>query len=389
MKVLGITAEFNPLHNGHIFQIQKAKSKCKADFVIVLMSGNFTQQGNMAVINKYRRAKIAVLNGADIVIELPTIYANSSAEYFAHAAIYLFDKLNIVDYITFGNEKTNISQLKHIANTIIKNENLIWQKIKINLKTGISFPKARETALYDFLEPRYIDILNKPNNILGIEYIKAIKNIKSKIKLITFPRKEGISATEIRNQITNNNIASISNLIPQNEYNILEKYGNNYKNINDKLFQIVKYKLITTSLNDLKNINEIAEGLENRLLKSAYLSTNYNDFIKNVKSKRYTESKLKRILINILLNIDKKTFEDAFNQNITYAHILAISKSAKKIIGKLSKASKINIITSVSDLKAKELDQNVQKLLNIDILASNIYSILNGETSNSDYTNRL
>ena len=391
MKILGIVTELNPLHNGHIYQIEQAKKKTKCDFVILLMSGNFTQSGNIAILDKFTRAKLAIQNGADIVIELPTIYANSSAQFFSSSAINILNSLKIIDYITFGNENTNISELKHIANTIIKNEDAIWQDIKVHLKNGDGFAKARQNALTNFLEENYIDILSKPNNILAIEYIKALKKLKSKIKIVSIPRTNDISATKIRNSILNKNqeFHKILNDIPQNEIKYLENISKFYEDYNDKIFELLKYKLLNMNIEDIKNINEVTEGLENRILKSAYFSTNYNEFLENLKSKRYTNSKLKRIVNNILLNIDKDTFNYSINNKIAYAHVLSISDNGKKLLSKLSKESKIDVLTSLSDTKLKSITPDISKMIKIDVLASNIYNIISKQKSNMDYTNKL
>ena len=395
MKILGIVTEFNPLHNGHIYQIEQAKKKTKCDFTIILMSGNFTQAGNIAVLNKYERAKLAISNGADMVIELPTIYANSSAQFFASGAMNIFNNLGIIDYLTFGNEDTNISELKHIANVIIKNDNKIWEHIRSNLKSGDGFAKARQQALANFLEQKYIDVLTKPNNILAIEYIKELKKLKSKIKIVSIPRQNDISATNIRNVLINkkNEIEKMANIIPQNEIKCLENSSKIYCSYNDKIFELLKYKLFNMSLDELKNINEVTEGLENKIIKSAYLSTNYTEFLNNLKSKRYTDSKLKRIINNIILDIDKDTFNSCISNKVGYAHILAISAPGKKMLSELSKSSTINVLTSLSKYKksytisSNALD--VQKMLSIDVLASNIYSIISNQKSNLDYTNML
>lgn len=347
------------------------------------MSGNFTQQGNIAIFNKYKRAKNAIVNGADLVIEFPAIYSTSSAEYFSYSAINILDKLGIVTDIAFGSENTNINELKYISNTIIKNETAIYEKIRSNLKTGISFASARYWALEELLiDDKYVNIISKPNNILAIEYIKALKKLKSKIKPYTINRIDQISATNIRKKIQNNDYKGIEKIVPIVTYDEIKK---DEAIFNDRLFEILKYKIITTNVEALKNINEVTEGLENKILRSAYLSNNYEEFIKNIKSKRYVESKIKRISINILLDIDKDLFKNSINNNISYANVLAISKKSKTLLSELSKKSKIPILISLSDEKISKLDKDVQILLRKDILAENIYSIISKSNSNRDF----
>lgn len=386
MKVLAIIAEFNPIHNGHIFLINQAIKKVKPDYIIILMSGNFTQQGNVAIYNKFVRSNLAIQNGADIVIELPTIYANSSAEYFATSSINLLSKLGIVTNIFFGVEDTNISILKSIVNKIIKSQDIINEKIKKNLKSGISYASARSNALKNILDEKEINIISKPNNILAIEYLKALKKFKSKIKPNSINILEGIKATNIRKDIELNNFEALKNKVPENTFKIVQ---NTKANFNDELFYMLKYKILVSNLNKIKNIYEVNEGLENKIIRSCYYSNTYEEMIKNIKSKRYVESKIKRIMINILLNIDKDLFENLFKNNITYAHVLSISKKGKKLLSEISKKSKIDVITSLSQERIKNLDINIQNMLSIDILASNIYSIIEKTDSNKDFTNKL
>ena len=173
MKTIGIIAEYNPFHTGHQYHINKTKELTNADCVIVIMSGNYVQRGFPAIADKHTRAKAALLGGADLVIELPTIYATGSAETFAMGAISILDKIGNVDIVSFGAETDDIELLKTISKTINANNDDIASKIKEILKEGVSYPVARENALKDYLNDAEISILDKSNNILGIEYLKA------------------------------------------------------------------------------------------------------------------------------------------------------------------------------------------------------------------------
>lgn len=415
MKILGIITEYNPFHNGHLYHIQKSKEITGANYVVLVMSGNFTQTGNIALINKFKRANIACKYGVDLVIELPTIYAIASAEYFAKGAINLLNDLGIIDYICFGAEEENIQNLKDLSNILIENEKNIFEQIKVELKEGITFPKARQIAISNILanidKSSYIDILSKPNNILGLEYLKALKTINSPIEAHLIKR-EGThnhndnnvsnqntntnnqtlftSATSIRNMLKGDINIDLSNYIPEDMNNILKTSKLCF---NDELFQILKYKILSTNIEDLKNIHEVTEGLENKIKTAIITSKNYDELVENLKTKRYTKTKIKRIVINIVLNISKDFFKQNNEENITYAHILAMSKNGKLLLSEISKKRKenLNIFTSINDkiLNDKKIDSNVINLLKLDILATNIHSTLSGDDLNLDYTNKL
>lgn len=398
MKILGIIAEYNPFHNGHIYHIKKSKELTGADYVIAIMSGNFTEQGNIAIYDKFKRAKIATYNGIDLILELPTIYANSSSEFFASGAISLLNSLNIVDYICFGSECGDIDTLKNISNLITKNKDEIWKDITQNLKQGISFAKAREQSITKYLNNTEIVEFSKPNNILAIEYLNSLSRLNSKIRPYTICRNSSdfnelkintkgsfTSATSIRNAIYNN-LTDLEGVIPDNMLKIVK---NTPPTFNDKLFDIIKYKIVTSNKDYLSNISEITEGLENRLIYAVSISNTYDEFINNIKSKRYQMSKIKRMLNNIILDITKKDFETIKNSNESFAHVLAISEHGKKLLSKISKNSSIPLITSINDDTLKQLSCTQQKMLNLDILSSNIYSIITNDSINKDYTNRL
>ncbi|MCX8075339.1 MAG: nucleotidyltransferase [Clostridia bacterium] len=400
MKVLGIVAEYNPFHNGHKYHIEQAKKLTNSDYVIIVMSGSFTQQGRIAIYNKFERSKLAINNGADLVIELPTIYAVASAEYFSYGAINLLDKLGIVDTVCFGSEIDDINILENIANNFIENEDNIWNKLKIKLKDGESFAKSRENVLREFLNEDSIEAISKSNNILALEYIKAIKKLNSNMKPYLIKRLGNdyndnniskneynfVSATSIRKCIKNKDIELVKDYIPNDTYNLIQSSKACF---DDSLFHILKYKILSSTKHDLSKINEISEGLENKVITAAHISNTYSEFVENIKSKRYVESRIRRILTNILLNISKEDLNNAIRKNIAYGHILSISKNGKKLLSELSKTSKIPILTSISDNILSNKEDIIIRNLKLDILASNIHSMLSELKSNMDYSNKL
>ena len=398
MKVLGIIAEYNPMHTGHIYHINEAKKITNSDYVIAIMSGSFTEQGNIAMLDKFTRAKEAINSGVDIVIELPTIYAVSDGGSFANKAIQILNDLNIVDSICFGAETDNISKLNNIANTIVVNEEKIWNDIKENLKKGISFANARNESLKKYLKDDEINLINSPNNILGIEYLKSILTLNSNITPYCIKRESNdfnddiitqkyTSSTSIRKHLEkDNDIQNISEYISKNTLNSIL---NSKVLFNKDIFELLKYKIITMSNEELRNIYGITEGLENKIQNEILDSYTYEDFIFKLKSKRYELSKIKRMLIHILLDTTKEDFENLKDSNSNYAHILAFNHDKKEILSYMSKNSNIPILTSINDNTLAKLTQNQRKLIDYDLKASNIYSFLNKTRLNQDYTNML
>ncbi len=400
MKVVGIIAEYNPMHNGHIYHINKAKEITDSDYCIAVMSGSFTQAGNISIYDKFSRAKIAINNGVDLVIELPTIFATSSAEHFAFGAVNLLNKLNIVDTICFGSECDNINLLNKVCDILIKEDKQIFENINIHLRKGISFAEARSNTLSQYLTDEQICILSKPNNILGIEYLKNLKLLNSKIEPYIIKREcsdfnEAIlnsnnanftSATSIRNCVQSNKIDLLNRYVPIDTYNLIKTKKASF---NEDLYNILKYKIISSNLESLNKIVEVTEGLEYKIIKELNNSQNYEEFIKNIKSKRYQLSKIKRMLINILLSITKEDFKYAKENKIAYAHILSCSNRGKLLLSKIAKNSNIDLITSINEKILNNLSKDTKKYLDYDIFSSNIHSLITNEKIQKDYTNKL
>ncbi len=399
MKVLGIITEYNPMHNGHIYHIEKSKEVTGCDYVVLVMSGSFTQTGNVSSLDKFTKAKIATEYGVDLVIELPTIYATSSSEYFATGAVSLLNSLGIIDCICFGSECEDIQVLNNIATKLIENENEIWQDIKLQDKNS-TFAKSRSTVLSKYLNENEIKEISKPNNILGIEYLKALKKLKSTITPYSIKRNSSdyndekinknelkyTSATSIRNALKNNDIESIDKYVPKLVY---DKLINDNILFNNDIFNLLKYKIISMTKTQISNINEVTEGLENRLIKCISLAKNYDELINLMKSKRYIENKIKRILINILLQIDKDNFKNITNKYLNYAHILALSYKGRLLLTNISRASNIPVFASIKDNVINKQNDEIKYMINLDIYSSNIHSILTNTITNKDYTNKL
>lgn len=397
MKTVGIIAEYNPFHNGHKYQIEKAKEITGADTVIVIMSGSFTQQGNIAAVNKFKRAEMAITSGADLVIELPTIFSTSSAEIFANGAINILDKLNTVDYLVFGTECDNIYVLNSIVDKLITNKNIIDNTIKSEIKNGISYAAARDTTLKTILNKNEYTEFSKPNNILAIEYLKALKNINSVIKPIAIQREAAnhndnnilddnifASATSIRNKLEEtNNIFDVILTIPDTTYKLLR---DSKLTFNEDMYKLLRYKILTLGKENIKNIYDVSEGLENKIYDEIMASKTYNELINNIKSKRYTMSRIKRILTHIMLDITKEKY-DRLNSSY-YARILKINKD-NNILGALNKNASIPILANINDSNINSLDLKIAKGLELDFNASNIHEIISNSDLNLDKTNMI
>ena len=281
MNITGIITEYNPFHNGHKFHLEEAKKQTNCDGVICIMSGNFVQRGGPAIVDKWQRTEMALNNGVDLIIELPTFYAVSSAEFFAKGAVSILNSLGVVDNIFFGSECGDSKKLLEIAKVLVSEDSDFQNLLKRNLSLGLTFAKSREKSLIEYLNDEDINnIVTSSNNILGIEYIKAILKLGSSINPVTL-RREGSnyndkeistsfsSATSIREVLKSSSpIENIKNLIPLESYEIFSKLQEeNYDFIFDEeMFKYIKYKIQTNCIN-FNNLYEITEGLENKIIK--------------------------------------------------------------------------------------------------------------------------
>lgn len=405
-KVLGIIAEYNPFHNGHLYHIEEAKKQTGSNYVVCVMSGNFAQRGNTSIINKWKKTQMALQNGVDIVIELPTIYSISSAENFAEGAIKILDELKIVNTLSFGTETDDLAALNNIAN-ILSNEPKEYSAIlNHELGKGISFPKARENALMMYLNDikRYANIMSGPNNTLAIEYIKALRRLKSDIKPHSIQRKkvyyndekiidEFASSTAIRKLLKREEFSNIRKVMPENTYFLLReeaKRGNYVIGIENYEKEIL-YTLRKMDIEEIANLPDVTEGLENSIKNAANSCNNVMDLINMVKSKRYTQTRIQRILLYALLGINKKDMQNS--KKVTpYVRVLGFNSSGKKILSDICQINpKINMVTSVKKFVEQNNNKILKEMIQKDILATNIYTLGYEFDSwaNLDYTNKL
>ena len=398
-KILGIIAEYNPFHNGHKYHLEENKKKSNSDYVVAVITGNYTQRGSCSIINKWQKAKMAKENGIDLIIELPVIYSISSAENFAYGAIKILDSINVSN-LSFGAECESLETLSKIANILYNEPSEYKSYLSTELSAGLSFPKARSNALNRYMNSDITKIINSPNNILGIEYLKALKRINSKIEPFIVTRQETnhndknikenfASSSSIRNYInTNTNYDLLKSVMPINSFNILIENINNGTFVNNiySFEKEIMYVLRKMDIQEIKDLPDVSEGLENGIKKAANSCNNLTDFLSKIKSRCFNVTRIQRILLYSLLDITKTDMQLSKNI-IPYVHILDFNSKGKELISEIKKSNP-NIITSVKKFKENCKDHNLVHILEKDILATNIYTLGYKKNSfgNLDYT---
>ena len=403
-KILAIIAEYNPFHNGHLYQLKKSKKLVNPDYSICIMSGNFVQRGDTSIIDKWSKAEAALKCGMDLVIELPVLYSISSAENFAEGSLKILNAFGNDITLSFGSECGDLDTLNNIANVLYDEPQEFTTILTHELSKGLSYPKARENALLLYLNDvrKYANVLSDPNNILGIEYLKAIKRLKSKVNPITIKRIDAgynslkikdrlASATAIRNLIKSNE--DVKKLMPSPSYNILSeniKHGKIVSSISVFEKEII-YTLRKMSVQEIANLQDVSEGLENLIKQAANSCNNIEDLISSIKSKRYTRSRIQRILLYSILNITKKDIQDSCKIK-PYIRVLGASQRGKILLSQIGNSkAKYPVITSVKKFMDTNNNKILKNMLEKDILASNIYTLgyEYDSKANLDYTKKL
>ena len=407
-NVLGIVCEYNPFHNGHFYHLNESKKITHSDYSIAIMTGNFTQRGDVSIIDKWSKTRMAIESGVDLVIELPTLYAISSAENFANGAIKLLDSLKIVDYLSFGSECEDISVLNDIANVLCAEPDEYKTLLSHELSRGVSFPKAREKALMMYLNDvrRFANVLSAPNNILGIEYLKALKRQNSTIKPICVKRKDSnhndnvisessnfASGTAIRNACLSNNLEKLQNIMPKASFEIFNdniRKGNFVSNISCFDKEII-FTLRKMSTDEIANLPDVSEGLEFALKSAANSCNSVVELLSMVDSKRYTKTRIQRILLYAILGITKKDMQISRTTK-PYVRVLGFNDKGRGILSELSKRNrKLELVSSVKKFMDKGPNKNLKLMMEKDIWATNVYTLGYEYESkaNLDYTEKL
>lgn len=360
MNVIGIIAEYNPFHLGHLYQINKIKEMYKDSIIIAIVSSSFTQRGDVSILNKWNKARIALDNGIDLVIELPYFYAGQSSDIFAKGAVTILNYLGI-DTLVFGMESDDINNLKLMADIQLndKNYNNI---VKEYLSNGYNYPTALSKAIKDILN---LDIY-LPNDLLALSYIKQVKLINNNIDVIGIKRTNDYHSKEITSNIVNaslireqfKNNLDISNYIPSYDTNKLYNVS-----VND-FYPLLKYQILN-NINNLDKFLTVDEGIDNRIKKYIKNSNNWNELVNNIKTKRYTYNKINRMLMHILFNLTK---DESKNIVIDYVRVLGFNSKGRSYLNKIKKNKDINIVTNYKD--------GISKLFDLENRVNNIYAII-------------
>ncbi|TYP59980.1 nucleotidyltransferase [Thermosediminibacter litoriperuensis] len=395
MKIVGVIAEYNPFHSGHMYHLSKIRSEFNPDAILCAMSGNFVQRGEPAVFDKWVRAEMALGGGADLVMEIPACFAASTAEVFAEASVKLLNSTGLVNYLSFGIEECRIEELNLIGKLFAEEPPLLKASIKKFLKKGLSFPAAREKAALELLSSQIPDgklqllphLLRKPNFILAVEYVKAIKKLGVDMEILPVLRKgagyhekglqrEFPSASAIRCFLRETRDKEALNLLasalPTHCIEIIKREiesGNGPVFFED--FELLILGILRrSSEEDLSLIFDIKEGLENRIKRAAKKASSLAELIEEIKSKRYPETRIQRILIHILLNIERELVS---SRAPLYIRVLGFSQKGSEILRKIKEKTSLPVITRTAEYK--NLKNLARRMFEIDLLASDIYSL--------------
>ena len=441
MRVSSIISEYNPFHEGHKYHMENTKKITNCDYTIVLMSGDFTQRGTPAILDKYARTKQALLNGADLVLELPVAFATSSAEGFAFGAVSILDKLGIVNSLVFGSESGDIECIKNVAD-FLSNESVEYKdRLQLFLKQGFSFPKARTCVLKEVFPDLDEGFLSSSNNILGIEYCRALKYFNSSIIPMTIARIDNSyndeklaeigklsSATAIRNVLLKKELSCTTNTypelpstsvnfpydslschMPQNSLDILkENWEISAPVCNNDFSLLLKYKLLLETRETLVQYLDITSDLADRIYNNLNLYKDFDSFCDLLKTKEMTHARISRSLLHVLLNIKKDEYKlykkGSFDKDYIgvasidnsktnhsygqYARILGFRKDATPLLREIKNNSSIPLISKLSD-SIKKLDGIALSMLENDIQSAHIYESVVADKFGVEFRNEF
>jgi predicted nucleotidyltransferase len=396
MKAVGLIVEYNPFHNGHAFHLQASKEAAKADVVIAIMSGDFLQRGEPALVSKWNRTRMALLNGVDIVFELPYQFAVQKAETFANGAVSILDAAGC-DSLCFGSESGDIQSFFQTIDFLEMHQIQFNQNIQHFVQTGVSYPKAMSLSFQQLTDSNQFLDLTKPNNILGFQYVKSLRLQRSSVKPLTVARKNAdyhdehfssatiASATSIRKalfgSVTDNTL--INQYVPKETSLLLKEYFNHYQVFHqwENYWSLLHFRLLQCSPEELREIYEVEEGLENRILAAAVNSHSFKEFMEKIKTKRYTWTRLQRLCVHILTNT-KKSEMAMKDEKASYLRLLGMTTNGKEYLKKMKAHFSLPLVSKLSSYKQKEIA--------LDIRASRIYSFgvpsqIRNEMLNQEY----
>lgn len=402
MKVNGIIAEYNPFHNGHSYHLNRTKAVTGADYTIIAMSGNFVQRGAPALISKYKRAEMALLGGADLVLELPIYYATSSAEYFAAGAVSLLDKLGVVTQLCFGSECGDLSVLQKISDILLTEPEAYVEALRSNLRLGLSYPTARNAALlrYDSSLSASKGVLSSPNNILGIAYLKALRRRESTIAPFTTIRvgadyhdrrlgENQCSALAIREAImSRQDTEYLQSHMPEHSYEILAECLNSRRFLSSDAFSaMLHYKLLNEAEKGYEEYLDVSPELSDRIRNNLDQFTGFHAFCDLLKSKDMTFTRISRCLLHILLNMKTADMEKYIAMDyVPYARVLGFRKEAAPLLTAIKEHASIPLVTKLADAE-QALAPEAWEMLKGDIQKNSIYESAMALKSNQPMLN--
>ena len=393
MHIIGIVVEYNPFHNGHFYQIQQIRKKYPGCAIVVVMSGHFSQRGIPCVLDKFSRSEMALACGVDLVLELPVVYATASAERFSQAAVSLLHKSGIVDILCFGSETPDLALMQELASLLLEEPPFVSAQIKNYLSQGESYPRARLLSIKEYLSTYTKDtvdtletILSSPNNILSIEYLKALKHLNSPIQPFPIQRHiagyhdttiEGpiASATAIRQDLAVGEGHKAKGSMPEPAYHLLNQYTPKSINLDD-YSELFHYKMIMSNLESLYAVWDIPSNLCRSLYHASKTLQPLSEIVNQVTSKTYTRATVQRAIIRILLSVQTDDLLALEKLNwIPYIHVLGCNKTSTALLSLLSQKSEVPLLINVSK-DENNLDDLGQKLFNYELQASKLYALL-------------
>lgn len=386
MKICALVAEYNPLHNGHLKLINHIKNQMQADKLIVIMSGNFCERGEIAIMDKYTRAKHAVLAGADMVIELPTVFSVSNAEIFATGAVKILKSLGFVDTLCFGVESGDKNTYLTAAKAMLTETKEFKKTLKKHLETGVSLAKAKYLTVKELSIPELDEaMISSPNNILALEYTKAIIKLEANMTIEPFLRqgnhndtklyKNVTSAQSIRLTLSQMKKRKVKRNVPPYVYADLPK-------IIPSADKYILSSLINTPAKEIAEICDCTEGLENRIKALLKDNNDYSSLLEKVSTKRYTKARVRRIMLSCLLKINEDLIFKCFKSDL-YVKVLAMSKDSASLV-KRATENNATVLTRKTDYK--NLSKTALECFEKDVLANDMYSLIAGKKLNEFYT---
>lgn len=381
MKIAGIIAEYNPFHNGHLYHLNETKKNLQCDYCIVVMAGSFMQRGEAAIRDKFFRTQIALQAGADLVLELPTVFSTGNAELFAYGGIKTLAATGVCTHLSFGTEIADLDTLTQ-ASIYFDQENVDLKKaLRLQLQAGKSFPRARYDAAATLAIPEAVlKTIATPNSILALEYLKAIRHYAPTIKPFTVERQGYYhsltlndpypSGTAIRTALLGNEQKQVFSSMPS--YAATDMQG--WKKAaftQENISRLMLYALRCMTQAELQQIADVQEGFENVLFRAARRCLTLQDFLSEIKSKRYTLARCRRIACHTLLHITKQIQAEAKQEDALYLRVLGFKNTARSLLSAIGRSSHVPLLLRHAD--TKHLTPTAKKLLELDMLATDIY----------------